>query len=112
MTPKRVSTNVPSADDSKSCLLNVLSRRFVGDAAGLAQLFGDQLFRDFRYAAVTPAVCGVGTRISVGMRGMCNVPLFVSTDDLLHQIVAHHVLLAELNGANAIDFAADFEGLD
>ena len=43
---------------------------------------------------------------------MRDVPLFVGADDLLHQIVAHHVFLAELNGANTVDLAADFEGFD
>src|SRR6202166_4695627 len=110
MTPKLVSTNVPSADDSKSSLLDVLASRFVGGLTSFTKLLGDQFFGDFRYAAAAPAICGVGTRVSVGMRGMGDVPLLVSADDLLHQIVAHDVLFAELDGANAIDLAADFEG--
>src|ERR1700722_4897149 len=46
------------------------------------------------------------------MRGMRDVPLFVSTDDLLHQIVAHDIFLAELNSADTVDFAANFESFD
>src|ERR1700731_4050630 len=109
--PKRVSTNVPSADDLKSYLLNVWARRFVWDAARLAKLLGDQFFRGVLGTAVAPAICRVGPGISVGMRGVRDVPLFIGANDLLNQIVTHHVLLAELNGADAIDFPADFQRL-
>src|ERR1700676_4666009 len=108
MTPKLVSTNVPSADDSKSSLLNVLVRSFVWDPARFTRLLGYQLFGDFLHTPVAPPVLCVGPGFSVVLRvGL----LFVGADDLLPHIVELHVLLAELNRANTIDLSADFQRL-
>src|SRR5690349_10828097 len=38
--------------------------------------------------------------------------LFIGTDDLLHQVVPHHVLLAELHHADPINLPANFQRLN
>src|SRR6266704_2075992 len=52
------------------------------------------------------AVPGVSSALRMGY-----IILFVSADDLLHQVVPHHVLLSEVHYADPVDFAADFQRL-
>src|SRR6266478_367119 len=38
--------------------------------------------------------------------------LFISADDLLHQVVPHHVLLSEVHYTDPVDFSANFQRLN
>ena len=45
-------------------------------------------------------------------RRMRHVILLISANNLLHQIMPHHILLAELHHANPFNLPANFQRLD
>ena len=47
-----------------------------------------------------------------GSLWLWRVVFFVSTNDLLHEVVANYVLLSKLHDADSGDSSANFHGLD
>jgi len=73
------------------------------------------IFFDLCFPGLGHARFGFAVRRIDGLAAalrLSTIILLIGADDLLHQVMAHHIFFGEVGDADAVDFAADFQGFD